>query len=586
MSHLQKSLTHFRLLILLAVGLAGLSLGCTAVQAQQVATNREISPEQEAQRKRKQEERRQFQSQELITGKSGTWIFNADEPPRIVWRDPGEVRRLGGSNRLRVRWFDAKLNQSAVPNQAGRWGAWIEGVAPNGTPLRRSLTFYARPKNFLVYYAPDLAVSLPHFLGPIPREVWGEHEAELSRLSGELLVHVINDSEAGAILMAGLGESMPLGRPAHNIESTGVLNEDYHLALKLKIQGLQGKVRPLQPPRHRAPLATMLHEDLAARAGVNPDAKAKIDAVCCAWADDTAEPFVTLVARRGVIVTHRAFGRDKLGNPIALDYRCSVASITKTVTALLFSQFLDQGLIDLDDSLALVFPDYPKNDPHVPTFRQCFNHTSGLSGHGDFGGMCNPHLENIILNAIDVNQPNVKYSYSGMGFDLAAKAMEIVAGRSAARLYQEHLFGPLGFGDVFMGNGSSDGRFTAMELGVLAQWIANEGSYGELEFISSHTFERLLPQPLHVPDHGSVEDEGIGMHWIRHLKAGAPQNSKRSEDLLFGPRTIGHGSLTGCIFLIDPEQQLVVTQVRRQSGPRSAEWSARFYQTIVEHLER
>lgn len=32
---------------------------------------------------------------------------------------------------------------------------------------------------------------------------------------------------------------------------------------------------------------------------------------------------------------------------------------TKTVTAILFSQFLDQGLIDLDDSLATVFPDYP-----------------------------------------------------------------------------------------------------------------------------------------------------------------------------------------------------------------------------------
>ena len=314
---------------------------------------------------------------------------------------------------------------------------------------------------------------------------------------------------------------------------------------------------------------------------MSPDAKAKIDDVCRAWAEDTGEPFVTLVARRGVIVTHEAFGRDPSGQPIARDYRCWVASITKTVTAMLFSQFLDQRLIALDDSLSTVFPDYPQNDPHVPTFRQCFNHTSGLAGHGEFGGMRNPHLENVILNGIDVNEPNVKYAYSGLGFELAAKAMEIVAGKSAVRLYDEHLFRPLGFGDVPIGNASSDGEFTAMELGILAQWVANRGSYGPWEFITPETFDRLLPEPLRVPDHGFVEDEGIGLHWIRHAKPGAPPNSKRAEDLLFSPRTIGHGSFSGCIFVVDPEQQLVITQVRKQSGPRSAEWSARFFQTIA-----
>ena len=64
---------------------------------------------------------------------------------------------------------------------------------------------------------------------------------------------------------------------------------------------------------------------------------------------------MTLVARHGVIVVHEAFG-DKDGRPFGLDYRCDVASITKTVTAIVFSQFLDQGLIGLDDPAATVFP--------------------------------------------------------------------------------------------------------------------------------------------------------------------------------------------------------------------------------------
>jgi len=540
---------------------------------------------EESDAKQIQERRTQFQSQELIPAKSGTWIFKPGETPRIIWRDLEEVRRLGFEGPLRIRWFDAKLNESAAPGEPGRWHAWIEGTAPNGTPLRRAMTFYGLPKDFFGGFIPDFTVTFPHFPGPEAPQVWREHQGELSRLAGDIVLKSILEGERGAVLMAGIAESKPLGRPARFVESAAAMNEDSHLALKLKLQGLERRVRALQPPRQRPTSATVLRKGSLHEAGMKPDAKSKIDAVCRAWAKDTGEPFVILVARRGVIVVHEAFGRDKGGKPIALDYRCWVASITKTVTALLFSRFVDQGLVGLDDPLSAVFPDYPRNDPHVPTFRQCFNHTSGLSGHGEFGGMRNPHLENIVLNAIDVNEPGARYSYCGLGFELAAKAMEILAGKCAVRVYDEGLFRPLGFGDVPIGNASSDGEFTAMELGILAQWVANRGSYGELEFISPETFEKLIPEPVRVADHGYTEDEGMGIHWLRHLKPGAPRGSKRPEDLLFSPRTLGHGSFSSCVFMVDPEQQLIITQVRKQSGPRHAEWSAKFFQTIAATLE-
>ena len=127
----------------------------------------------------------------------------------------------------------------------------------------------------------------------------------------------------------------------------------------------------------------MLHEGSPAQAGVAPDAKARIDALCRSWAEDTGEPFVTLVARRGVIVTHEAFGQDASGQPIDRDYRCWVASITKTVTAILFSQFLDQGLIDLDDSLATAFPDYLEDDAQLFTYEaEVFGEDEGKSEEG------------------------------------------------------------------------------------------------------------------------------------------------------------------------------------------------------------
>ncbi|HBJ34823.1 MAG TPA: hypothetical protein DDZ51_08680, partial [Planctomycetaceae bacterium] len=78
--------------------------------------------------------------------------------------------------------------------------------------------------------------------------------------------------------------------------------------------------------------------------------------------------------------------------------------------------------------------------------------------------------------------------------------------------------------------------------------------------------------------------EGIGIHWQRHLKPNAPRDSKRDEELLFSKNSLGHGSFSGCILFVDPERELVVVQVRKQSGLRSGDWSPKFFQTIADVL--
>src|SRR5262249_23342398 len=157
--------------------------------------------------------------------------------------------------------------------------------------------------------------------------VWREHRDEFSRLSKDSLLKALNDSEAGVILLAGLSGARPLGRAPLTTETAAVRNEDYHLALKLKVLGLPDKVRPPKPPRGRTNSAACLRDGIPAEAGMRPDAAAKIRAVCEAWAEDSGEPFATLVARHGVLVLHEAFGNDKEGRPVGLDYRCDVASI-------------------------------------------------------------------------------------------------------------------------------------------------------------------------------------------------------------------------------------------------------------------
>jgi len=89
------------------------------------------------------------------------------------------------------------------------------------------------------------------------------------------------------------------------------------------------------------------------------DRAERLREICRTWADDSKEPFVTLVARHGVIVLHEAFGRDAGGRPLGLDFRPDVASISQCATALLFSQFLDQGLLRLDERVSTLSPATP-----------------------------------------------------------------------------------------------------------------------------------------------------------------------------------------------------------------------------------
>ncbi len=526
--------------------------------------------------------RREFQNQELVTAKAGGWIFAPGQPPQIIWRNVDAVRALGGAGKLRVRWFDAELNEAPVPDHPGRWAAWVEDVAPNGTPVRRVLSFFARPElppN--THRLPSPVVRLEPLPGFVDPDVWNEHRAEIDRLTGQLLFSLL-DSEAGAVLLAGMHEAKPQGRPLRPSETADARNQAFQLALKLKIHGLDQKVRALRPPRLLDNASPALREGSAAQAGVKAGTKKRLDALLDAWVEDTGVPCVTLAARHGVIITHKAAGRDEDGKSVGLDYDACVFSITKTLTALLFSQFHDQGLLNLDASLSSVFPDYPADDHRVPTFRQCLSHMSGLSGHGDWRGARNPDLDNILLNGIDANEPGKAYAYSGMGFDAAALAMQIITGKSLPLLYQDYLFDPLGMTKARIDDASAGAHLTAMDLAKVAQWLLNRGRYGRHQFISEATFNLLLPEDLAKRYPGVTKEvEGIGMHWMRDRPPGA-----MADELLLSSRTLGHGSFSACLLRADYENDLIVVQIRREGGPRHGEWLPRFLQALVGSLAR
>ena len=525
-----------------------------------------------------EESKRKFQQQSL-TVTDLTWpqyVFWPGANPRIIWRDADEVRELVGDLPLTIHWYDSDLNEVKGLEKPGRYAAYVEGKMKDGTPVRRAMTFYIAPPDLDIWQ--NWSLDVPYLGKPMDSQAWQERRQLVGERAAGLYRDALFCTEQGAIELAGLCEAKPLGHSATHTESSQVVNDDFHLALKLKLLGLTDKVRPLAPPKKLDKPALVLHEGTPAEAGMNPDAKEKIDAVCRKWAEDSGEPFTVLVARNGVIVTHEAFGQ------VGLDYRTDIASITKAVTGMLFGQFLEQGYVKLDNPIGRVVPGFPTKGEHMLTYRHLFTHTSGLEGHGEWGGIHDPWLDNIVLNGLEALHPGQVHLYNGMGYDLAAKAMEYMTGKSIVRLFHEGLFRPLGINDVQVDDCAFGTHLTARELGILGQWLANHGSYGDKQFISEETFEKLLPEDLSKYYPAVKVEWGIGLTWMPEQKPGAPPGSIDPKDLIFGQRTIGHASASACILRVDLDKDLVIVQIRKTAGEKYGEYAEKFFMAIADGM--
>ncbi len=530
---------------------------------------------------------RTFQYQEVgpaLSWPSYVFWLQYDGPPWIIWRDEASVRKLMGEMPLTIRWFDSNLNEVKKADKPGRYAVYIESKMPDRTPVRRALTVFSAPPDFDLWSIRN--IDVPYIGKPLDPAAWKEHTQTVERSSAGLYQEALRTTQAGAIFLAAMCEAKPGGPPPTTTESPEVINDDFQLALKLKLLKLDGKTRPLTTPKDRsANPAPILRKGTPEEAGVGADAKEKIDAMCRAWAEESGEPLSVLVARHGVIITHEAFGKDSNGAPLTTNFRSGLASITKTLSGILFARFLDQGYATLDEPIGNRLPGFPVKGPKTLTYRHLFTHTSGLTGHGEWGGLHNPYLENVILNGLGYLHPGAKQIYNGMGYDLAGKAMEIMTGKSIVRLFHEGLYRPMGIADVPMSDMAYSAEMTSYELGMVAQLLANHGSYGDKEFMSEETWLKMIPEQLSKYYPGVDTWWGMGLHPYRETREGAPANSKDPKDLIFGEHVIGHGSATSCILRVDLDKDLLIVGIRRTSGPKYDEYLRKFLQTVADSLK-
>jgi len=171
--------------------------------------------------------------------------------------------------------------------------------------------------------------------------------------------------------------------------------------------------------------------------------------------------------------------------PMAIMDKVRIASITKSFTATVVLQLIDEGLLTLETPLSTFIPDVPQAE-HI-TIRQLLNHTSGLftyTADATFTStlLAEPTTEWTPRQLVDLaiahpanNAPGEGYAYSNTNYILLGMIIEQLTGRTVEEEVQTRIFDRLGMsassfprtGDCAMPGAHSHGYWPLQEGGFL-----------------------------------------------------------------------------------------------------------------------
>ena len=231
-----------------------------------------------------------------------------------------------------------------------------------------------------------------------------------------------------------------------------------------------------------------------------------------------------------------------------------MASITKLLTGVLVMQFVDQGLIDLDDPISKYLSEFEGN--YKLTVRHLFTHTSGLQFAGEWASDWNVSLENQVTHVLPLVEVGKSFAYHRVGYALAGKIIERLTGKAIPYLFQENIFSPLDMCSAYSDNTYGGLYCSSIDLAKFGQMLLNKGTYNGYKLFSQQTFEKMLPVKLNIGD----REWGIGTS--RMLGKGLSATA------------FGHGAASGSVFIIDPTHDLIIISARNKPGKSHYEFES------------
>lgn len=175
--------------------------------------------------------------------------------------------------------------------------------------------------------------------------------------------------------------------------------------------------------------------------------QAKLDNYLTAWAHKGKFSGSVLVAYKGKILLSKGYGMANYEHqvPNTPQTKFHIGSITKQFTSMAIMQLVQQGKLKLTDTIANIFPDYPRGKDI--TVYQLLTHTAGIVGNADHDRSKPATIAKLVATFKDKPLefvPGSKHEYSNAGYILLAAIIEKVSGQTYEEFLRDHIFKPVG----------------------------------------------------------------------------------------------------------------------------------------------
>jgi len=172
--------------------------------------------------------------------------------------------------------------------------------------------------------------------------------------------------------------------------------------------------------------------------------------------DESIDGLAFAIFRKDSTIYQQCIGNSTYGNEINDQTLFSIQSVSKNITALSVMLAVQNRLLDLDTPISEYLPNFTVNscfEDHPErkiTLRMLLSHTAGFTHEAPRGNnydythcSFDEHIESISKTWLKF-PVGLNYSYSNLGFDLAAKIVENVTGVKFNDYLKSVIFDPAG----------------------------------------------------------------------------------------------------------------------------------------------
>lgn len=205
-------------------------------------------------------------------------------------------------------------------------------------------------------------------------------------------------------------------------------------------------------------LAVLVHSGIAQTLD-----KAKLDLLFDRLLEKNKGMGSLTLTKDGKVLYSRSFGYGEISEttkrPLTDNSRYRIASITKTYTAVMVLQLVEEGKLSLDDKLGKFFPQIPNADKI--TIEQILYHRSGIPEFTvEPGWRSQPRTHEEVLEAIakgtSLFEPDSKHEYSNTGYVLLGYILEKVDGKPYQDILKKRITDKISLTNTYLAVGKAN----------------------------------------------------------------------------------------------------------------------------------